>query len=283
MGWGFVPVYVGSQSYSAPAKKTAVQGTIDAQDAVDLAAHQSGSGFPLGSVLYLDLEGGTRFGTDMLEYYRAWVQEVINEGYTPGVYCSYRTANQLQAIDSRPVFWVVQVNDYTCSDFAAPLTRYPARDPAESGVSYASVWQLAIDCSRINTGGHKSSSFAIDVDSANSRDPSVGVAPPSPSLPSIPSLISPVSPFFPASYVTVNGDPVSFEWSVGSGVDYYSSRLFVWNGSAWDLTGPFTMWGSPGSLWGITGSRFCAWQIAACNVIGCSDWSEYGYFYYQGP
>ena len=63
---------------------TAAQGTTDAADAV---AKMRADGFPSGSTIFLDVERVNTVSPALLDYYRAWMAGVLNDGrYKPGVY-----------------------------------------------------------------------------------------------------------------------------------------------------------------------------------------------------
>lgn len=138
LGFGFAPIYVGQQQ-SSPGSQilTADQGTIDGADAADLATQ---AGFPESSVLYLDIETGPPARQAFFDYYKAWVQGVIDNGFSPGVYCSHRLAAQFIAADSRAVPWVFQLKSSTPQTFTPPL---PAPDPSQSSFNGAKVLQYA--------------------------------------------------------------------------------------------------------------------------------------------
>jgi hypothetical protein len=167
MGWGFAPVYVGRQVGSA--SLTAVQGTADAQDAVTLART---GGFPSASVLYLDIEQGGSLPDAMIDYFKAWVQGVLDNGYNPGVYCSYLSALQLYQADRRAQVWVWHIGQYSCDNDAH--NPYPATDPATSGYVAATLWQYIQNCN-IDANG---TPIQVDLDSSSLQDPSAYEPPP---------------------------------------------------------------------------------------------------------
>ena len=178
MGWGFAPVYVGQQ-VAGPGSKivTAAQGKLDAQDAARLA---SAAGFEKASILFLDIEQGPPAQKATLEYYDAWVSELEDHtNYSPGVYCSFsQVAQALHDKNSLPHFWVFQINQFTCGPAKGGFTQvgkntpFPTPDPAQSGVSFAQLWQFvqaASGCS-VRAGGHTVVNF--DFDSSTAQDPS---------------------------------------------------------------------------------------------------------------
>ena len=188
IGWGVAPVYLGQQTVaSAPSGShtlTAAQGKIDAQDAATLAKR---AGFVDGSILFLDVEQGRPVDPGMLDYYKAWVAELVaNTVYKPGVYCSFSgISGSLHDADSRPYFWPFNINHYTCNSTEASANRqmltdggpYPEIDPAGCGVPYARLWQHTQsngnDASKfcfITIGGTRVSTW--DFNSAVTADPS---------------------------------------------------------------------------------------------------------------
>lgn len=162
-GWGFLPIYVGRQSDST--KLTAEQGILDAQNAAQLA---SDAGFPSLSYIYLDIEQGGIISDNFINYIKAWVNEIqTNSAYWAAIYCSYYdTADQIKTAlnDSRVRYWVFHLS-WSCTN--AGTGSAPA--PSDSGVSYATAWQLAQNCSKkygtsiINP---------VDINSSTMTDPS---------------------------------------------------------------------------------------------------------------
>lgn len=98
MGWGVLPVYVGSQSPCVVARNKQhvrigsnpwKQGTREGGDAVEKA---EGLGIEPESPLYLDMESYRHerkaCARDTLSFVRAWNREVRSHGYVPGFYSS---------------------------------------------------------------------------------------------------------------------------------------------------------------------------------------------------
>lgn len=173
LGYGFAPVYLGQQQGGPGSHNlTPQQGTLDGRNAAQLAAQ---AGFPAHSVIYLDIETGPPLLSPFLNYYAAWVQSVINNNFTPGVYCSHALAAQVQAKDARPVFWVFRLSTIG-GNFTAP---FPVPNPAQSGFAHATLLQYAQNC-QINFGGTHLT--PVDLDSATVADPS---------RPPVPVIITP--------------------------------------------------------------------------------------------
>lgn len=163
LGLGFAPIYVGQQqSPPGSLNLTAPQGTTDGLNAAQLAAT---AGFPGGSVLYLDVETGPPVHPPFIAYYKAWVQSVIDNGFTPGVYCSHHLGAGFIAADNRAVPWVFQLAAIGGS-FTPPL---PRPDPSHSSVSGAKVLQYAQNAT-LTLGATVIK--PVDLNTALSADPS---------------------------------------------------------------------------------------------------------------
>jgi hypothetical protein len=164
LGFGFAPIYVGQQQ-SAPGSQilTAAQGKLDGADAALLAER---AGFPKLSILYLDIETGPPAKPAFFDYYKAWVQAVVGNGFSPGVYCSHRLASQFIAADDRAVPWVFQLKSSTPQTFVPPL---PTPDPSQSSFSSAKVLQYAQN-GKLTLSG--STLKPVDLDTALMADPS---------------------------------------------------------------------------------------------------------------
>ena len=164
LGYGFAPVYLGQQAATGPGSHnlTAPQGTLDAHNAAQLAAQ---AGFPAQSVLYLDIETGPPMSPNYLAYYSAWVQGIVDRGFTPGAYCSHLLAQQVHQRDARAVLWVFRLQVNNGTHFAPPL---PTPNPALPDAPNATVLQYAQNCP-LTVGGL---TLNVDLDSATVADPS---------------------------------------------------------------------------------------------------------------
>ena len=181
LGWGIAPIYVGQQTQASSPKSshvlTAAQGQTDAQDAARLAAL---AGIPEGRNIFLDVEQGPPTETAMRTYYGAWVEEVNrNTPYRPGVYCSFSgVARDLHAEDPSPVFWVFNINTYTCDTKARRKfgqidgPPFPVPDPVHSRVPFAEVWQLAQGSQKCSMMADQLPIPDVDFNSATVADPS---------------------------------------------------------------------------------------------------------------
>lgn len=195
LGWGFAPTYVGQQQENnkgediVNAKLTAKHGTQDGKTAAEEAKSE---GFPIHSVIYLDIEGGNKLRKDTTTYYTSWCQAVFDNHYYPGVYCGPAKAPALMKADSRPMVWIAAYrrSHQTLSLKPASLehpswTEFPATDPSASGYAEANMWQWIGDSFFQETikdhHGHRHHRrlkddrgrfVQIDLNSSDLRDPS---------------------------------------------------------------------------------------------------------------
>jgi len=179
--WGAAPIYVGQQlagsSSCGSNDLTFARGKVDAADAIRLA---SNAGFPTGSNVFLDLETPD---PPYVEYYRGWAAEMIAKGsYYPGVYCSHASAESLYLADSRPIFWVFNIDRYSCAatnptakpTVITPQAPFPTEHPSGSGICFAKLWQLAQSgqgC-KLARADPDPRPLGIDFDTAVAKDPS---------------------------------------------------------------------------------------------------------------
>ena len=144
---------------------TSEQGTSDAIDAVTRTASE---GFPVGTVIYLDIEHMDAIPASMEAYYRAWVQQVLRDGrFRPGVYVheanaasayeGIRRAYADMGVSGSAVFWVTSPTRFSID-----------KQPSEVGFPWASVWQGIYEVNQTWNGA----TVNIDVDVAAMRSPS---------------------------------------------------------------------------------------------------------------
>lgn len=133
IGWGFMIVYVGyqddNQNYS--------RGQTDGANAVSLA---STAGFANG-MIYLDREYRSAFGSDKLAYIQGWADYLNNSSsFKPGIYCSRLNADTIDGgVTGIARWWIAgTAGSPGCTVDTGSKT------PADSGISYAGVWQYAI-------------------------------------------------------------------------------------------------------------------------------------------
>jgi Domain of unknown function (DUF1906) len=201
-GFGFLVLFNGRLYAELKSVANATKlGRSDAQTAASAARRE---GFPSQTVIFLDQEQGGRMLAEQKAYIYAWVDGVIGAGFRTGIYCSGIAAkdkdddNVVTAEDIRQsaagrqiIFWAI--NDACppapgCAFPVNPPTHPPS--PAQSGVSFAEVWQfaqsprrkdVAARCSNYSRDGNcyppgiaAAQQLDIDVNSATSPDPSQG-------------------------------------------------------------------------------------------------------------
>jgi hypothetical protein len=199
-GFGFLVLFNGRLYAELKSVDRAMRlGQSDAQAAAAAARRE---GFPVHTVIFLDQEQGGRMLPEQKAYIYAWVDAVAAAGFRAGIYCSGIAAaddgNVVTAEDIRAnagareiVFWAI--ND-ACPP--APGCTFPVNpaqhppSPAQSGVSFADVWQFAQSpqrkdvaayCSNYSRDGNcyppgfpAAQQLHVDVNSASSPDPSNG-------------------------------------------------------------------------------------------------------------
>jgi len=199
VGFGFLVLFNGRlyAEMKTVSHATAL-GKSDARAAV-AAAHREG--FPGNAIIFLDQEQGGRMLPEQKAYIYAWVDGVNAAGFRAGIYCSgiaaeedhgttIITANDIRqnAGGRRIVYFVT---DDACPP--APGCAFPRKppNPAESGISFADVWQFAQsprrkdvsagcplthspdgNCYPPGVGGRQR--LHVDVETATSADPSRG-------------------------------------------------------------------------------------------------------------
>jgi Domain of unknown function (DUF1906) len=195
-GFGFLVLFNGRLYAELKSVANATKlGNSDAQTAAAAALRE---GFPAHTVIFLDQEQGGRMLPEQKAYIYAWVDAVTAAGFRAGVYCSGIAAkddgNIVTAEDIRQtaagrqiVYWAI--ND-ACPP--APGCSFPAHppSPAQSGVSFAVVWQFAQSPRRKDVAAHctnysrdgncyppgisAAQQLHVDVNTATSPDPSHG-------------------------------------------------------------------------------------------------------------
>jgi hypothetical protein len=194
-GFGFLVLFNGRLDNQLH-RNAAALGKADAQAAVTSAERE---GFPPHTIIFLDIEEGGRMLPEQKAYVYAWVDTVSSSGFRAGVYCSGIPAREdknttiVTADDirdnaqNRPiVYWVT--NDVCPPSPGCVVTNTPK--PQQSGVRFADVWQFAQTprrrdfaamCHNYNPDGNcyppgmdPSSHLFVDVNTANSSDPSAG-------------------------------------------------------------------------------------------------------------
>jgi len=172
-------------------------GKSDAQAAI-LAVHREG--FAAGTVIFLDQEQGGRMLPEQKAYIYGWVDIVNAAGFQAGVYCSGIAAQESPRVSivtaddirqnatNRSIVYFV-TNDACPPSPGCAFPRKPP-SPAESGIAFAEIWQFAQSPKRRDVAracpanynpdkncyppGLSDQQLHIDVDTANSPDPSRG-------------------------------------------------------------------------------------------------------------
>jgi hypothetical protein len=144
---------------------TTEQGGIDGIDAVSKTVAE---GFPLGTVIYLDIEHMDAIPASMDAYYRAWVQQVLADGrFRPGIYVhkanaaaiydGVRRAYTDMNASGSAIFWVTSSSGFSLN-----------KSPQEVGFPWASIWQGMLEVNQTWNGA----TLNIDVDIAAMISPS---------------------------------------------------------------------------------------------------------------
>jgi hypothetical protein len=197
MGYGFLLLFNGREYANLKASGNASQvGVRDAAAAVQAAQRE---GFARGAVIFLDQEQGGRMLPEQLAYILAWVDGVVRGGFRAGIYCSgipFRESSNVSVVTAnnirehaggRTIQFFVS-NDQCAPSPGCVFPKSPPK-PGQSGVQFADAWQFAQsprrpemtaacrqtyakDGSCYPPGTSPDSGIHIDVDTANSADPS---------------------------------------------------------------------------------------------------------------
>jgi Domain of unknown function (DUF1906) len=195
-GFGFLVLFNGRLYAELKSVTNATKlGQSDARAAFGAARRE---GFPASTVIFLDQEQGGRMLPEQKAYIYSWVDGVKTAGFRAGIYCSGIPAkdddNVVTAEDIRQnaagrqiVYWAI--NDACPPSPGCSFPKIPPT-PAESGVSFADVWQFAQSPRRKDVAGRCSNysrdgecyapgispaqQLHVDVNAATSPDPSNG-------------------------------------------------------------------------------------------------------------
>jgi hypothetical protein len=194
-GFGFLVLFNGR--LYAELKSVANAKKLGQSDAQAAASSARREGFPAHTVIFLDQEQGGRMLPEQKAYIYAWVDGVTAAGFRAGVYCSGIPAaddnNVVTAEDIRAnagerqiVYWAI--NDACPPSPGCAFPQNPP-SPAQSGVSFADVWQYAQSPQRKDVAGRCSNyardgncnpdragvqGMPVDLNLATSADPSNG-------------------------------------------------------------------------------------------------------------
>jgi Domain of unknown function (DUF1906) len=160
-----IPVATSNDSRCGASFVNAAQGRIDARDAIDAARNE---GFPIGTVVFLDVEYMTSVPQRMRDYYRAWTRAVLRDGrYKPGMYAHTRNASTIYddvgaefdkaGVAAEPAFWIAGTGGFTVD-----------RAPTDVGHKFATAWQGLLDVVREHNGVR----LPVDISVASVSSPS---------------------------------------------------------------------------------------------------------------
>jgi Rv2525c-like, glycoside hydrolase-like domain len=199
MGYGFLLLFNGRDDEQLKVSgDAATLGTNDAAAALNAARAE---GFRKGAIIFLDQEQGGRMLPEQRAYIYAWTDGIARGEYRAGVYCSgipFREAGGASVVtahDIREHAGGREIHFFISNDQCGPspgcvFPRLPP-NPAASGVQFADVWQFAQSPRRPGTTKACRATYAqdgncyppgvppapglhVDVDTANSPDPSHG-------------------------------------------------------------------------------------------------------------
>jgi hypothetical protein len=202
MGYGFLLLFNGREYAAIKASGNAARlGANDAAAAVQSAQRE---GFPPRAMIFLDQEQGGRMLPEQRAYIHAWADGVMRGGYGAGVYCSaipFRESSHVSVVtanDIRDHAGGRELKFFVSNDQCGPspgcVVRRPPPRPTDSGVALANVWQYAQSPRRPEMtaacrqtyapdgncyapGFSPNSRVHLDLDSADSSDPSHGRTP----------------------------------------------------------------------------------------------------------
>ena len=197
IGFGFLLLFNGREyAYLKASGNAARVGARDAAAAIEAAKRE---GFPRQAIIFLDQEQGGRMLPEQRAYIHAWVDGVSKTGYRAGIYCSgipFRESGSVSVVTaqdihdnagSRKIEFFVS-NDQCPPSPGCVFSKHPPQ-PSASGVSFAAAWQYAqsprrpemtASCRQTYAddgncyppGVAEKSGVHIDIDTANSADPS---------------------------------------------------------------------------------------------------------------
>ncbi len=197
LGYGFLLLFNGREYAQLKGMGNAT--AVGARDAAAAISAAKSEGFPAKSVIFLDQEQGGRMLPEQRLYIHAWVDGVTLSGYRAGIYCSgipFRESSKVSVVTADDIQDNAsgrEIKFFISNDQCGPAPGcvFPkaSPDPSASGVDFADVWQyaqsprrpeLTASCKKTYAsdgncyppGVVPSSGLHIDVDSADSPDPS---------------------------------------------------------------------------------------------------------------
>jgi len=194
-GFGFLVLFNG-RLYKQLKRNPEALGQADANAAVEAARRE---GFPVGTIIFLDIEEGGRMLPEQKAYIYRWIDEVTNEGFRAGVYCSGIPAREgkssiVTAEDIRANAGAREITYWVTKDVCPPSPgcslKGNAPQPSKGGVAFADVWQYAQSprrkdfarmCRNYNPDGNcyppgidPATHLHVDLNTATTADPSTG-------------------------------------------------------------------------------------------------------------
>jgi len=197
-GFGFLLLYRGPASRDLKNEAAAQEkGTTDARDAASAAKRE---GFPAQAIIFLDIEEGGRLSASYHAYLHTWAAELAKAGFRSGAYCSgipvkegpsvtITTADDIRAHAPSQDFVYFVYNDACPPSPGCTFPQNPP-SPATGGNPHAALWQYAQSPRRMEFTAHcapgyhtdgncyapgdTAHSWFLDIDTANSPDPSNG-------------------------------------------------------------------------------------------------------------
>jgi hypothetical protein len=149
-GYGFLLLARGREVNSIRNVVSAKQKGIE--DAQTASRNAKAEGFASGAIIFLDVEEGGRLPAAYHAYLQSWADELVKQGFRPGVYCSgipvsegggvtIVTADDIRTNEAprKFEFWVF--ND-ACPPSPGCVSLANAPWPPASGVKDALVWQF---------------------------------------------------------------------------------------------------------------------------------------------
>ena len=196
-GFGFALLFAGPSSGQLRDAPYALKRVAEDTQAAAAAARREG--FPLGSIIFLDVEEGGRLPSTYFTYLKLWASELSRLGFRAGIYCSAIPIDEGEGLtlitsdfirkqlgSTELVYWVY--ND-ACAPSPGCVVPQNPPPPSRSGIPYAQIWQFvrsprdketAVHCSGYSRNGNcyasadTAHSWFLDINSADSTDPSHG-------------------------------------------------------------------------------------------------------------
>ena len=199
LGYGFLLLFNGREYNELKASGNAQ--AVGARDAAAALKAAASEGFPKNAIIFLDQEQGGRMLPEQRAYIHAWTDGVVKGGYRSGIYCSgipFRESTKVSVItanDIRDNAAGREIHFFISNDQCGPSPGcvFPkeALDPRLSGVAFAEAWQYAqsprrpemtaacrqsyaADNNCYPPGFAPSTGLHVDVETADSADPSQG-------------------------------------------------------------------------------------------------------------